>query len=341
MYGKHLARALCAALLGGATFGAMASSAAAATNVNGAGSTLVAPLEAEWASAWQAQNSGVTINYQPVGSGKGLQEIAAGQVDFGASDAPLSASPVNCAGCVQIPWALSATGIGFHINNLNHLHLTGSVLAQIYLGQITNWNDQRIKRLNKGVHLPNLPITVYFRSDGSGDTYALIDYLDRVSSAFRGRVGPPATTVTFPTGVGAKGNTGMAQALAAKNGAIAYVAVSYLITLWPHAAAIKNAAGNYEVPNFNNISNAARSVKHVPGNNELHIVNPPRSAKRAYPISTFTYVIAPGSAPQGAILRSFISYALTSGQALGPRLDFVPLPKVVKNAALATVNHIQ
>ncbi|MBV9335370.1 MAG: phosphate ABC transporter substrate-binding protein PstS [Solirubrobacterales bacterium] len=340
MYGKHLARALFAALIAIAAFGALASTAAAATVINGAGSTLVAPLEEEWASAWAAQNSGVSINYNPVGSGKGLQEIAAGQVDFGASDAPLSASPVNCAGCVQIPWALSATGIGFHINNLSHLHLTGSVLAQIYLGQITNWSDPRIRKLNKGTHLPNLKIIPYFRTDGSGDTYALIDYLDRVSSAFRSKIGAPATTVTWPTGVGAKGNTGMANALAQNNGSIAYVAVSYLIALWPHAAAIKNAAGNYEVPNFKEISNAARSV-HIGANNEVHIVDPPRSAKRAYPISTFTYVIVPGNASQGSILRSFISYALTTGQSLGPRLDFVPIPKSVKNAGLSTLSHVQ
>ena len=157
--GNKLARVLGALLIAGAATGASASAASAAT-LNGAGSTLVAPLAQEWISAYEANHSGTTINYQAVGSGTGLRDIAAGQVDFGASDAPLSASPVTCNGCVQMPWALGAAGIGFHINGVRSIRLTGNVIAQIYLGNIKNWNDSRIRKLQKrGVHLPNLPIS--------------------------------------------------------------------------------------------------------------------------------------------------------------------------------------
>ncbi len=337
--GKAWARVLGALLIAGATTGATATAASAAT-LSGAGSTLVAPLEAEWASAYQANNSSVSITYQAVGSGQGLKDIAAGQVDFGASDAPLSASPVSCNGCVQMPWALTATGVGFHVNGLHKLHLTGNVLAQIYLGTIKNWNDPQIARLQpKGTHMPNLPITVFFRSDGSGDTYAFTDYLSRVSNAFKNRVGS-ATTVSFPVGVGAKGNSGMVQSLAATNGGIAYVAVSYLITDWPYAAAIRNAANNYEVPNLNNIKNAAQAFPNLGSGNEIHIVNPPRSARIAYPISTYTYVVVPTSAPQASLLKSFINFAINGGQALGPRLDFVPIPPAIRSADQNTLNQV-
>ena len=337
--GKHWARVLGALLIAGAATGASASAASAAT-LSGAGSTLVAPLEQEWASAFEANNSGTTITYQAVGSGTGLQDIAAGQVDFGASDAPLSASPVHCNGCVQMPWALSATGLGFHINGIHRLHLTGNVIAQIYLGIIKNWNDPRIGKLQpRGTHLPNLPITVFFRSDGSGDTYAFTDYESGVSGAFKNRIGS-ATTVSWPTGVGAKGNSGMVQALAATNGGIAYVAVSYLIADWPYAVAVKNQAGNYEVPNFQNIKNAAQAFTSLGSGNEIHIVNPPRSARIAYPISTYTYVVVPTSAPQASLLKSFIGFAINGGQALGPRLDFVPIPPFIRSADQNTLNQV-
>jgi phosphate transport system substrate-binding protein len=319
---------------------ATTAAAANATTLTGAGSTLVAPLEAEWAAAYEASTSGVSITYQAVGSGQGLKDIAGRQVDFGASDAPLSASSTACNGCVQMPWALSATGIGIHINGIRSIHLTGTVLAEIYLGQITHWNDRRIQSLQKkGVHLPGTRISVFFRSDGSGDTYAFTDYLSRVSGTFRSRVGN-GTSVSFPTGSGAKGNAGMISALQSTNGGIAYVAVSYLASEWPRIALIRNAAGHYEAPNYGNIVNAAQSVSSLPGNNEVHIVNPPGRFANAYPISTYTYVIVPTNAPQGGLLKSFINYCLTTGQSFGPRLDFVPIPAFVRAADQNTLNGV-
>ena len=186
--------------------------------------------------------------------------------------------------------------------------------------------------MNKDVHLPNLKITPVFRSDGSGDTYAFTNYLSEISSTWKNKVGF-ATTVSFPAGVGGNGNSGVTAVPRVANGSIAYIAVSYLIAHSLPAAAIQNRAGRFEYPNLVNIENAAKTVKHVPGNNELHIVNPPKSAKIAYPISTFTYAIVPASAPQGALLKQFITYAIGPGQSFGPALDFAPIPKVVLNAA--------
>jgi phosphate transport system substrate-binding protein len=240
---------------------------------------------------------------------------------------------------VQIPWALSATGIGFNVPGVHRLHLTGNVLAGIYLGQITNWHDRRITSLNPGVHLPSLRITPFHRFDGSGDTYAFADYLSRVNGAFKRRVGT-GVKLSWPTPNSATGNGGMVQAIQGTRGAIAYVAVSYLLGNKMPAAAIKNAAGNWEVPNYRNIANAAAAVHSVPPGNEIHIVNPPRSARIAYPISTFTYVIVRGSSPQAGVLKPFIRWCLTSGQAFGPSLDFVPIPARIRNAGLNTLTHV-
>ncbi len=275
---------------------AVGASAASAANptLTGAGSTLIAPLEQEWQAGYQAQvNPNVNFNYSAVGSGQGLKEIAAGQVDFGASDAPLSAASTACNSCVQMPWALTATGIGIHINGIRSIHLTGPVIAEIYLGQITNWNDRRIQKLQKKTKhgyspkLPNLTITPVFRSDGSGDTYAFTDYESRVSGAFASQIGN-GTTVRFQHGVGAIRNSGMISAAAEHNGAIAYVGVSYLAAQWPRIALIRNAAGKYTAPNYNNILNAAQSVSSLGANNEIHIVNPPARYSNAFPISTYT-----------------------------------------------------
>jgi phosphate transport system substrate-binding protein len=335
---KWLIRVLGVGLAATAVSGVTAAAASASATITGAGSTLVAPLEEEWASAYEAQNSSTTVNYSAVGSGAGLKDIGQKLVDFGASDAPLSSSSTPCGGCVQMPWALSATGVGFHIGGLRKLRLTGPVLAEIYLGQIKNWDSPKIQKLQKkGVHLPNLGITVFWRSDGSGDTYAFTNYLSDVSGSFRGRVGN-GTSVSFPVGNGAKGNAGMVSALQGTNGSIAYVAVSYLIANWPRAAGIKNAAGNYEVPNYSNIADAAQSVKRLPSSNEVHIVDPPRHYKTAYPISTYTYVIMRSGDAANGLVKSFVEYAISSGQSLGPRLGFVPIPGFVKNADTSSLN---
>jgi len=314
--------------------------AASTTSLTGAGSTLVAPLESFWASDFQ-RRYGDSVTYAAVGSGTGIAQITARSVDFGASDAPLtSAQAAACNACVQIPWALTATGIAFHLEGVRRLYLTGPVIANIYFGKITKWNDPAIARLNKGQTLPNVKITPVFRSDGSGDTYAFTDYLSRISSAWRTKVGN-ATSVSFPTGVGGKGNDGETAIVSSTNGAISYISASYIIAHHLGAAALQNAAGKFEYPNLKNIENAASSVKRVPANNEMHIVNPPKKYKIAYPLSTFSYCIVPKSSPNKGLLASWVYYALKQGQAFGAALDFAPIPKIVLNAGIKSVRELQ
>jgi phosphate transport system substrate-binding protein len=323
---------------GGITSNAMAAGSSNGTLV-GAGSTLVAPLMAKWTQEMSSRYS-IGVTYGAVGSGAGIAQISARTVDFGASDAPLTtAQGATCRGCAQIPWALTATGIAFNIQGVSRLRLTGPVVAQIYQGQITNWNDRRITSLNRGVTLPNLKITPAFRSDGSGDTYAFTDYLSRISSSWKSSIGT-STQVSFPTGVGGKGNDGITAVVSSTNGSLGYISASYIIAHGLKAAALQNAAGKFQYPNIRNISAAAAVVRHVPANNSLHIVNPPKSAPDAYPLSTFTYVIVPHDSGKKPLLKQLVLYALNNGQQFGPALDFAPLPGVVIRASRSTLDKL-
>jgi phosphate transport system substrate-binding protein len=301
--------------------------ALAAGSLTGAGSTLVQPLMAQWQA-----HSGINITYGAVGSGDGIADITARSVDFGASDAPLTASQAAaCHGCTQIPWALTATGITFNVPGVHSLRLTGPIISQIYLGQITNWDANAIKKINKHTHLPNLKITPVFRSDGSGDTYAFTNFLSKESSTWAHRIGF-ATSVSFPTGIGAAHNSGMVSAVQSTNGSIGYIAAAFLIQAHLPAAALENAAGKFEYPNLKNISNAASQVKKLPRGNALHIVDPSKKYKTAYPLSTFTYGIFPDSSSDSSTLKALVRYAVGTGQKYGPALDFQPLPKFIRNA---------
>jgi phosphate transport system substrate-binding protein len=312
---------------------------ASAAGLTGAGSTLVAPLMANWINGFEIKE-GIPVKYGAVGSGAGIAQITARTVDFGASDAPLTPQQAAaCNSCVQVPWALSATGLGFNVPGTKKLNLTGKLLAGIYFGKVTNWNDPKIKKINPGVKLPNLPITPVFRSDGSGDTYTFTNYLSKISPAWRSEVGY-ATTVGWKAGVGAKGNSGITATVVKTPGAIGYISASYLIAAGLGAVAVENKAGNFEVPNLKNIESAASVVKSVPSSNELNITNPPKSATTAYPISTFTYAIVPHNAPQKGFLQQFLTYAITKGQAYGAALDFAPLPKVVLTAAKSAIGSL-
>jgi len=312
---------------------------ASAAGLTGAGSTLVAPLMANWINGFEIKE-GIPVKYGSVGSGAGIAQITARTVDFGASDAPLTPEQATaCNGCVQIPWALSATGLGFNVPGVKKLNLTGSILAGIYFGKVTNWNDPKIKKANPKAKLPNLAITPVFRSDGSGDTYAFTNYLSKVSKSWKNEVGY-ATTVGFSHGVGAKGNSGVTATVVKTPGAIGYISASYLIAAGIGAVAVKNEAGNYELPNLKNIESAASVVKSVPSSNAISLVNPPKKATTAYPISTFTYAIVPHDAPQKGFLQQFLNYDVTKGQAYGAALDFAPLPKVVLTAAKAAIGSL-
>ena len=251
MHWKRFAGITGAVALAGCVSGVTAAAASAAT-INGAGSTLAAPIIEEWAAAW-GNSTGNTVNYSSVGSGAGYKDIAGGLVDFGASDAPLSVySTPPCNNCKQMPWGLSGVGISYHINGLKlprgkALHLTGSVISAIYLGQIKNWDAPQITALNPGAHIPSTPISVFWRSDGSGTTYTFSRYESDVSSAFASKVGA-STVVSFPIGTGAKGNPGMAAATQQTNGAISYIEIAYLIGSHLPAAAVKNSGGSTRFP---------------------------------------------------------------------------------------------
>jgi phosphate transport system substrate-binding protein len=284
------------------------------TTITGAGSTFVAPLVAAWTPAL-GNAYGYTIQYSAVGSGAGIAAITSNQVDFGASDAPLNAAQQSaCPDCIQIPWALSATSVAYNVPGAPvHLNLDGSTIAKIFLGQISNWNDPAIKALNKGANLPDLKITPVFRSDGSGTSYNFTDYLSSVSSEWKNKIGT-STQPAFPAGQGAKGSSGVAGLISRTSGAIGYVDVAYAIKNHIRFAAVRNAAGKFLFPSLRRIQEAALAFPKVPANNELHIVNPPKSAKLAYPISTYTYVIVHKQSAHAAELRKMIFWALTQGQ---------------------------
>jgi phosphate transport system substrate-binding protein len=339
---KRLAVFTVAALVASMTTGLTAGAGAAGNgSITGAGSTLMAPLMAHWQQDFESKY-GIHVDYGAVGSGAGISQITARSVDFGASDAPLKPSQAQaCNNCLQIPWALTGVAIAYHLDGVPKLRLSGPVLANIYLGNITNWSSPSIKRLNPGVNLPDLKITPVFRSDGSGDTYAFTNYLWKVSGPWKSKVGIYATSVNFPSGVGGKGNDGITAVVSSTNGSNGYVSASYAIAHGLNAAAIKNAAGAYEYPNLRNIQAAASYITKVPANNEVHIVNPPARIKNAYPISTFSYIIVPSTTPKKGLLSKFIFYALGAGQKFGAALDFAPIPKVVHTAGINTARKFQ
>jgi phosphate transport system substrate-binding protein len=308
-----------------------------ASELTGAGSSFVAPLVAVWTGKVNSALD-LKITYGPIGSGGGINAITNRTVDFGASDAPLTPDQFSaCKGCVQIPWALSATSIAYKGDDLpNHIHLSGPILASIFMGRITNWNDPAIKKLNKGKSLPDLKITVIHRSDNSGTTYNLTDYLSRVSLSWKGGPGK-GVAVNWPTGIGARGSSGVAAALSSTQGGITYVDVAYTLANHLKFAAVRNKAGVYALPGLTGIKSAAATINRVaPDNGGISIVNPAKTQKLAYPICTFTYVIIPKQSQKAAELKKFVNWALTKGQAFGPKLLFSPIPKVVLRASLKT-----
>ncbi|MDX6477189.1 MAG: phosphate transport system substrate-binding protein, partial [Gaiellaceae bacterium] len=224
------------------------------TTITGAGSSFVAPLVAGWTPA-VGEAFGYSVQYSAVGSGAGIAAITNRQVDFGASDAPLTSDQANaCKGCVQIPWALSATSIAYNVPGAPlHLKLNGKVLAAIFLGKIGNWNDPAIKALNAGANLPDLKITPVYRSDGSGTTYNFTDFLSAVSADWKSKVGN-STSVQFPAGIGAKGSAGVAGVVARTDGAVTYVDVAYALKNHIRFAAVRNAAGKFLYPSLRRIT---------------------------------------------------------------------------------------
>jgi phosphate transport system substrate-binding protein len=311
-----------------------------AGELTGAGSSFVSKLVQVWTQAVDTQ-LGLKITYGPIGSGGGINAITNRTVDFGASDAPLTPDQfAACKGCVQIPWALSATSVAYRGDDLpNHLHMNGRVIADIFLGKIKKWNDPAIKKLNKGKSLPDLDVTVIHRSDNSGTTYNLTEYLNSVSRTWKSGPGK-GVAVNWPTGIGARGSAGVSAALSQTNGGITYVDVAFSLSNHFKFAAVQNRAGTFALPGLNGIEAAGKTILRVaPNNGGISIVNPSKRQKLAYPICTFTYVIIPKSSSKAADLKKFVRWAITKGQdrPYTAKLLFSPLPKVVKNASIKTL----
>jgi phosphate transport system substrate-binding protein len=309
-------------------------------SLTGGGSTFVYPLVAKWIPDYSNQH-GVTLTYGPIGSGGGIQQLTNRTIDFGASDAPLSADQAKaCKGCVQIPWALGGTSIPYNVPGApKHLKLTGDVLANIFLGKVTNWSDPAITSLNPGAKLPNLKITPIHRLDSSGTTYNLTDYFSKVSPEWKSEVGT-GTEVVFPIGAGVKGSSGVAASLSRTIGGITYVDTAYSIQNGLAYAALKNRAGTFTLPDVSSVLAAAAAVTSIPSNNSVSIVDPPAAAADAYPISTFTYAIVPEHTAKAALLKPFLTYAVTDGQRFGPALQFATLPGRIVTADKQTIARI-
>jgi phosphate transport system substrate-binding protein len=309
--------------------------------LNGAGSTFVAPLVAQWEADYVKSPAAVTITYGAVGSGSGIDAITARTVDFGASDAPLTADQATaCKSCLQIPWALGGAVAVYNVKGVpNNLKLTGTVLANIFLGTVTSWNDPSIAALNPGVTLPATHITPIYRSDGSGTSFVWTDYLSSVSSDFKTTVGV-STQPTFPTGSGAEHTSGVIAAMQAKDGAITYVDLAYVAADSLDSALIQNAAGNYPAPSPGSILAAAKVGTTRP-DGTVSLVNPPASAASAYPVASYTYVIVPETSSKASTLKAFLTYAIsTTGQAFGPPLGYPVLPSAIVTADTAVIAKI-
>jgi phosphate ABC transporter phosphate-binding protein len=281
---------------------------------------------ARWQPGYTRMHGG-TVVYGPIGSGGGIEQLTARTIDFAGSDAPLTSDQAKaCDGCVLVPWALAATTISYNVPGLSEpLRLNGPVIAEMYLGRITRWDDPQLRRLNPGVHLPPTPVHPTFRSDSSGDTYAFTDFLSHTSPSWRSKVGGASTSVAWPTGAGARGNAGMAAEIETNRGAVGYVAIAQAVSAKLRYASVQNRAGAFVRPSTRTVAAAAETAR-FRQDNSASIVDPPASATSAYPISTFTYAIVRRGSSKLEALKQFVRYAVTTGQRYAPALEFAPLP---------------
>jgi phosphate transport system substrate-binding protein len=262
-----------------------------AATLNGAGSSFVFPLVSAWEPALKSAG-GITVNYNPIGSGAGIAAISNRSVDFGASDAPLTPDQqATCNGCLTIPWAFSSTAVAYQGSGLPaSLKMTGPVLAKIYLGQIKNWSDPAIKQLNKGVNLPDKSITPISRSDSSGTSYNFTQYLSAVSSEWKSKIGT-GTQPSFPAGVGGAKSSGVAALLAKTDGGICYVDIAYALQSHFSLIALKNRAGNFVAPDrLSSIKATAALITKATADSNglvLNVVDPPKPSLPTFkPIKT-------------------------------------------------------
>ena len=319
--------------LAGLLLGAAAAIPAQATDISGAGATFPYPVYAKWAEAYKAK-TGVGMNYQSIGSGGGIKQIKAKTVDFGASDKPLQPKELDESGLIQFPVIMGGVVPVVNVKGIGpgKVKLSGPVLADIYLGKVAKWNDKAIKALNPGLKLPDEAISVVHRSDGSGTTFIFTHYLSEVSPDWKQKVGEDAS-VSWPTGVGGKGNEGVASYASRINGANGYVQYAYALQNKLTYVLLQNAAGKFVKPSAESFQAAAANADwaKAPGF-YLLLTNQPGAASWPITGASFILVYKNQEKPEvGKAVLGFFAWAFKDGDAMARQLDYVPMPdKVVK-----------
>jgi phosphate transport system substrate-binding protein len=331
-------------LLGGGCLFAAQTGAQAQLLINGAGATFPYPIYSKWFDEYAKVDPSVRFNYQSIGSGGGQKQITAQTVDFGASDGPMSDENLAKAPgkILHIPTVAGAVVITYNLPDNPKLKLDGSTLADIFLGNVTKWNDPKIAALNPDVILPATDIVVVHRSDGSGTSFIFTDYLSSVSPVWADSVGK-GTSVKWPTGVGlgAKGNEGVAGQVKQLPGAIGYVELIYANQNKLPFADLKNAAGNFITPSLDSVT-AALATSKIPDDFRFSMVNAP--GDQAYPISGTTWLLVyeqQKNADKGKKLVEFLNWALTRGETMSSTLDYAPLPDAVQKRVLERIKTIK
>ena len=329
----------CAAL----ALGLAATNPAAAADITGAGATFPYPIYSKWAEAYRAK-TGVGLNYQSIGSGGGIKQILAKTVDFGASDAPLDPAQLEKDGLVQFPMVMGGVVPVFNIEGIKPggLQMTGTLLADIYLGKITKWNAPAIAALNKGVKLPDQDITVVARSDGSGTTFIFTNYLSKVSAEWKGKAGNN-TSVKWPAGVSGKGNEGVAAYVQRLSGSIGYVEYAYALQNKMSYALLQNKEGNFVGPDDKTFRAAAANAQwdKAPG---FYLLLTDQPGKESWPITGATFILMHKKQDMPAkatIALKFFDWAYESGDKLALDLDYVPMPDGVVKLVKAEWKKIQ
>ncbi|MES2770033.1 MAG: phosphate ABC transporter substrate-binding protein PstS [Bdellovibrionota bacterium] len=318
--------------------------ASAAQLINGAGATFPYPLYSKWFSEYNKQNPNVKINYQSVGSGAGIKQLLAKTVDFGASDAPMKDDELKSAGApvVHIPTVLGAVVVSYNIPGVStSINLSPTLVSDIFMGKIKKWNDPKIAAENAGVKFPDTAVTPVYRSDGSGTTSVFTDYLAKVSPEWSEKVGA-GKAVKWPTGLGGKGNEGVAGVLKQTPGSVGYVEQVYAVTNKLPVASIKNAAGKYVQPSFESVSAAAEgALKTMPADYRVSITN--AAGATSYPIAAFTYILVykKMNATTGKDFVQFLKWSMGQGQSFAKDLAYAPLPKSLVTKVEATISQLE
>ncbi len=306
---------------------------AAQTKLNGAGATFPYPMYSKWFNEYHNQHPEIEINYQSIGSGGGIRQVTAGTVDFGASDGPMTDEQLASVKfkILHLPTVLGSVVPAYNIPGFKgELKFTADVIAGIYLGKITSWNDPAIAKANPDAKLPGQGIIVVHRSDGSGTTYVWTDYLSKVSPEWNTSVGK-GTSVKWPTGLGAKGNEGVAGMIRQMDGAFGYVELIYAVQNSITYGTVKNASGNFVKASLDSTTAAAASMKAMPADFRVSITNAP--GKDSYPISSFTWLLVPVEWKDKAkekVFVDFLTWMLEKGQSMTAELNYAPLPDGVK-----------